>query len=176
MTINQKVEVMERGGERMSKLFIVSMTILPGAPGRRVAFDMWGIPLKWRVSKGITYAELLTKSRELPIHPDYFKDYSVEEYGGTYNDALRRYLAMIEGEIAYIRTQAAIGRKNILDGIAFSISVNRHISWFRQFFPEHFRIEDFDELVWNKLVRLGRELPKVKLRLDLIGHWRDIGR
>jgi hypothetical protein len=30
------------------------------------------------------------------------------------------------------------------------------------------------DLVWNKLVSLGHELPKVKLRLDLIGHWRDI--
>jgi hypothetical protein len=161
-------------GDSAPKLFVVSMRILPGAPGRRVAFDMWGIPLRWRVVKGTIYAELLTKSRELPIHPDYFEDYSVEEYRGTYNDALKRYLAMIQGEIEYIRRQAVIGRKNILDGIAFSMAVNRHIAWFRKFFPSQFRIEDFEDLVWNKLVSLGHELPKVKLRLDLIGHWRDI--
>jgi hypothetical protein len=151
-------------------LFVVSMTIMPGAPGRRVAFDMWGIPLKWRVSKGIIYAELLTKSRELPIHPDYFK-YCVYEYKGNYEQALKEYLAVIQGEIEYLRTARG---KNILDAIAFSMSVNRHISWFRQFFPERFRIEDFEDLLWNKLVSLGHELPKVKLRLDLIGHWRDI--
>jgi hypothetical protein len=34
-------------------------------------------------------------------------------------------------------------------------------------------IVSIEDLLY-KLVQLGHELPKVKLRLDLIGTWRDI--
>ena len=156
------------------KLFIVSMTILPGAPGRRVAFDMWGIPIQWKVMKGTIYAKILARTKELPIHKDFYKDYHVEEFTGDYREIKRQYFSVIDGEINYLRRGGELGKKNILDAILLSMSVNRHIAWFRLFFPSQFKIEDFEELLWNKLVSLGHELPKVKLRLDLIGHWRDI--
>jgi hypothetical protein len=37
------------------QLFIVSMTILPGAPGRRIAFDMEGYRMKYATNQGNLY-------------------------------------------------------------------------------------------------------------------------